>query len=583
MHEAAKDGKDMTQKQDNEILLSDFLPEPNSLSQVLRLTESIRNKWGTAIHKEIKGLFDSDTFGLSDRALPDDEVIPVKLALKTKLNSHGGLDKLKARVCLRGDMQERGKINVWSPTSSTRLLKRFIADAILNGCKIYQMDFIQAFIQSEAKRRIFVILDKEYKEFCPELAEHFGRPLKLKKCLYGADFSGKSWYDTLDQFLREGPMKFERSMAEGCLYIYKEGKQWIKLISYVDDACYYCDSDDTRIKFEKNIKQRFNLTLLGEAKWYLGMQITQHDDHVTLDQYQYSKNITTRIEKTFKNPIKMKDSPLPTGFIPTKDDCPKNHAQMEEVKRRFRNLHYRSAIGSLLYISCCTRPDMCYAVNKLAKFSNNPGIKHYKALLHLIGYLKGHGNKGLRFYKDTKSSPIFGMMKDNNIKVGDNDIVMFTDSSWNDCQDTGRSTGGYIALVQGGAVDYGSHLPVPVAMSSGEAEYIASAVACMRASHLRMLGYDIESMGTDTYDPMKLEYPSSLIIIDNEAAKSMSECNKDTAGNRHVARRYHYVRQGTLLKEHEFKWISTKCQLVDPLTKEGGPTKFNELNYGTNT
>ena len=71
------------------------------------------------------------------------------------------------------------------------------------------------------------------------------------------------------------------------------------------------------------------------------MQITQHEDHVTLDQYQYSKNITTRIEKTFKNPIKMKDSPLPTGFIPTKDDCPKNHAQMEEVKRRFRNLHYR--------------------------------------------------------------------------------------------------------------------------------------------------------------------------------------------------------------------------------------------------
>ena len=91
----------------------------------------------------------------------------------------------------------------------------------------------------------------------------------------------------------------------------------------------------------------------------------------------------------------MKDSPLPNGFIPTKDDCPKNQAQMDEVKQRFKNLHYRSAIGSLLYISCCTRPDMCYAVNKLAKFSNNPGIVHYIALLHLIGYLKGHGHKGL--------------------------------------------------------------------------------------------------------------------------------------------------------------------------------------------
>ena len=63
--------------------------------------------------------------------------------------------------------------------------------------------------------------------------------------------------------------------------------------------------------------------------------------------------------------------------------------------------------------------------------------------------------------------------------------------SWNDYVDTGRSTGGYIRVIQGGAVDYGSHLPVPEAMSSGEAEYIAAAVACMKTSHLRMLIYDL--------------------------------------------------------------------------------------------
>ena len=169
------------------------------------------------------------------------------------------------------------------------------------------------------------------------------------------------------------------------------------------------------------------------------------------------------------------------------------------------------------------------------------------------------------------------MMKMNNIIIKDNEIIMFTDSSWNDCIDTGRSTGGYIAMIQGGAVDYGSHLPVPVAMSSGEAEYIASAVVCMRSSHLRMLGYDIEHMGKIDYNPMEIKYDPSYIIIDNEAAKCMSECNKDTAGNRHVARRYHYVRQGSLLNEHKFKWIGTKSQLADPMTKEGGPAKFKDL------
>ena len=307
------------------------------------------------------------------------------------------------------------------------------------------------------------------------------------------------------------------------------------------------------------------------------MQIVQNEDSITLDQSQYAKNITSRIEKSFKNPIKGKDSPLPAGFVPTKNDCPINQHQMEEVKRRFKNLHYRSAIGAVLYISCCTRPDLCYAVNKLAKFSNNPGVPHYKALLHLIGYLKKNNSKGLAFYKNTDESPLYQMLKGNAIKIKEDATVTFTDSSWNDCKDTGRSTGGYISMFQGGAVDHNSHLPIPVAMSSREAEYIAAAVACMRASHLRMLSYDFDFMGTENYEPENIKYDPSVIIIDNEAAIAMASCNKDTAGNRHVARRYHYVRQGANLKEHIFHWINTKFQLADPMTKEGGPSKFKSL------
>ena len=114
-------------------------------------------------------------------------------------------------------------------------------------------------------------------------------------------------------------------------------------------------------------------------------------------------------------------------------------------------------------------------------------------------------------------------------------------------------------------------------MSSGEAEYIAAAVACMRASHIRMLTYDLRNLGSTTYDPNKPECEPSRIIIDNEAAIAMAKCNKDTAGNRNVARRYHYVRQGTTLKEHEFEWISTKYQLADPLTKSGTMGTFGLL------
>ena len=111
----------------------------------------------------------------------------------------------------------------------------------------------------------------------------------------------------------------------------------------------------------------------------------------------------------------------------------------------------------------------------------------------------------------------------------------------------GRSTGGHITFVQEGAVDYECHLPVPVAMSSGEAEYIAAAVACMRSSHLRLLMYDLPNLGSPLYDKDIMDSKPARIIIDNEAAISMAKCDKDTAGNRHVTSCYHYVRQGTAL------------------------------------
>ena len=63
-----------------------------------------------------------------------------------------------------------------------------------------------------------------------------------------------------------------------------------------------------------------------------------------------------------------------------------------------------------------------------------------------------------------------------------------------------ENIGGYIILRQAGAVDYGSHLPVPVAISSGEVEYISATVACMKASHIRMLEYDFKYLGTQSYD-----------------------------------------------------------------------------------
>ena len=98
---------------------------------------------------------------------------------------------------------------------------------------------------------------------------------------------------------------------------------------------------------------------------------------------------------------------------------------MKEVKIRFGNICYRSAIGSLLSVSCYTMPDIAFPVSKLAKYSNNPGVVHYRALLHLIGYIKDTSHKLLKFYSDMKESPTFKMLKDNNIFSNEDTTVTF--------------------------------------------------------------------------------------------------------------------------------------------------------------
>ena len=92
-----------------------------------------------------------------------------------------------------------------------------------------------------------------------------------------------------------------------------------------------------------------------------------------------------------------------------------------------------------------------------------------------------------------------------------------------------------------------------------------------------MLTYDLRYLGTPEYDGDNLKCQPVRIIIDNEAVISMAKCNKYTAGNRHVARRFHYVRQGTALNEHKFQWIGSKFQLADILTKVGNKATFSPL------
>jgi len=336
---------------------------------------------------------------------------------------------------------------------------------------------------------------------------------------------------------------------------------------------FYGDSDTTENTFFKDLKSRFSVNLLGGVHWYLGFKISRLGDDYVIDQGRYALNMTEKFSKCAN--IKPRNSPLPLEFDITKKDMTSTPEETKQVNDLFGDLHYRSAIGALIYLSSGTRPDITFAVSKLAKFSNAPGKKHYQALIWLMGYVKATPNKGIRFYSRIRDSPVYSLLKENDTEMNSSNLVTFSDASWQDCLDTGRSTCGRISFFQGGAVDHSTYVPVPVAMSSGESEYLGAAGAAIGAAHLRMLCYDFNNLGATHYNVENMERePPSLIMVDNEAAIAMSKSDKDTARTRHIARRFHYVRQGVSTKQHYLKWIGTKNQLADFLTKIG---KFTEL------
>ena len=117
---------------------------------------------------------------------------------KAKIQSDGSLDKLKSRIVVRGDLQNKEMVgDTCSPTASMRTLKYFLVDAAKHKARVHQLDFIGAFLQAKVNNIIFVKLDIRYTDDFLEYAKYFGIALKLLKPMYGMTNSGKLFADEL--------------------------------------------------------------------------------------------------------------------------------------------------------------------------------------------------------------------------------------------------------------------------------------------------------------------------------------------------------------------------------------------------
>jgi hypothetical protein len=147
-------------------------------------------------------------------------------------------------------------------------------------------------------------------------------------------------------------------------------------------------------------------------------------------------------------------------------------------------------------------------------------------------------------------SPITRLLSSNGISL-DYPFITFSDSSWNDDIDTGRSTGCFMIICMGGVVEHSSNMPDPVALSSAEAEYNEACLACVATVHLKQFLEDLELH----LDVEKKSKKPIQVFIDNRSAVDMGASFKDTQRTRHLMRRYHYVTERIESKQHALIWI----------------------------
>jgi hypothetical protein len=252
-------------------------------------------------------------------------------------------------------------------------------------------------------------------------------------------------------------------------------------------------------------------------------------------------------------------TPLPLDFIPSADDNSASEEAAETLSIEY-NIDFASCVGALIYLAI-TRTDILHAVNKLAKYTRKPGKTHFDALIHTLRYLRDNCNLGVTFYSDVTRSPVYQILKEQQLATN-HFLFTFSDSSWNDDIDTGRSTGAFLVYYMGGIVDHSSNLPDPIALSSAEAEYNESCIACMATNHLSMMLDEFEVRSSrDIRQPVP-------IILDSSSAIAMGNSFKDTKHTRHIMRRYHFVREGVASKKFILFWITTDLQLADIGTKQ---------------
>ena len=481
---------------------------------------STNSNWKMAMNEEYNALQINQTWTLVE--LPKDrKAIGCKWVFKAKQNADGSIAKYKARLVAKGFTQKHGIDfhETFAPVAKHTTIRTAFAIAAAENYNVNQMDVNTAYLHADVEEDLYM----EQPEGFEIMGENNTKLVcKLKKSLYGLKQSGRNWNQTLDKALKE--FGFSKSKVDPCMYVLRNDGKVLILIIYVDDII-SIDNDPTfRNEFVKKISRKFKIVDIGTAKWILAMRLENTGDSLHIDQEKYINDILERYG--------MSDcKEMSTPAVPDKND---NQVPFED------HTLYMSLVGSLIYLSVVSRPDIAFAVGKVSQKMSNPTQGDWIAAKRILRYLK----------RDKQLGPTYSFGKS---KV----LLGYSDSDWGGDLETRRSTSGYVFTFGGAAISWSSKRQATVALSTTEAEYMAVCSAIQEAIYLRTL---LNDFGYTQNEP-------TLIYQDNQSSIALSKNAIVSRRTKHIDIKYHFVRDMVDAKEIILEYIPTEWMAADCLTK----------------
>jgi hypothetical protein len=235
--------------------------------------------------------------------------------------------------------------------------------------------------------------------------------------------------------------------ADSTLFTHKADENIFVCQIYVDDIIFGSTDKKFCEEFSRIMTKRFEMSMMGELKFFLGFQVKQMKVGAFICQTKYVKDMLKKFDMTDAKPIK---TPMALN----------GHLDLNEEGKSFDQKLCRSMISSLLY-HCASRPHIMLSVCMCARFQANPKECHLMAVKRILRYLVHTPNLGLWYRKGSTF-----------------DLLGYSDSDYADCKVDRKSTTGTCQFLGRSLVSWSYKKQNLVALSTAEAEYVAAGACC---------------------------------------------------------------------------------------------------------